>query len=105
MRAPADPGLQPERTVLAWGRTLLAVGVLGASFLRWVAHLGMWVVLLSLVAIGISMAIYATQRRRYRRQTRGIHRERLHADPASVIAISCAVALMSVLAGAIVLWV
>lgn len=52
--APADPGLQPERTVLAWGRTLLAIGVIGVSYLRWLPHFGAWTVLLSLLAIGIA---------------------------------------------------
>ena len=34
----SDPGLQPERTTLAWTRTVVAMLVVGAVMLRW-AHL------------------------------------------------------------------
>ncbi|WP_173834737.1 DUF202 domain-containing protein [Kocuria massiliensis] len=95
---PADPGLQPERTVLAWGRTVLAVGVIGASFLRWVPTFGPWVVILSLLAALTSTGIYLTQRRRYRRQSHGLRHGQLHADPLAVGLASLAVAVMSVIA-------
>ncbi|TFI14511.1 DUF202 domain-containing protein, partial [Micrococcus endophyticus] len=42
MRLHHDPGLQPERTVMSWGRTVLALGVLSLMFLRWWPAVGAW---------------------------------------------------------------
>lgn len=100
--APADAGLQPERTVLSWGRTLLAVGVVGAGFLRWLPHFGWWVVLLTVLAWVIAAAIHATQRRRYGRHSRGVRHESLSADPVAVLSTAAAVAGLSLAGIAIV---
>lgn len=39
-RPHGDPGLQPERTVLAWGRTTLTLVTASAIFLRWIPEHG-----------------------------------------------------------------
>ncbi|WP_238147666.1 DUF202 domain-containing protein [Rothia uropygioeca] len=101
--SPADPGLQPERTALAWGRTLLAVGVVGAGFLRWLPHFGWWVVLLALLAWLVSLSIYGTQRRRYRRQSRGVRHGSLSAAPVAVLGTGAAVACLCVIGVVIIL--
>lgn len=62
-----DPGLQPERTTLAWGRTLLALLTVSTLFLRWIEHHGLFVLTLWGVSLITAAAIFATQRARYER--------------------------------------
>lgn len=85
-----DPGLQPERTVLAWGRTLLGFTMVSAVFLRWLPHYGAWMLVLVATAGLTSAVIHGSQRRRYRRQVRGIHTNGLRADVTGVLALTAA---------------
>lgn len=75
-----DPGLQPERTTLAWGRTMLALVTVSAIFLRWLPHHGLPILLLFAVATGATTAIYFTQRCRYSASSHGIRQENVEAD-------------------------
>ena len=66
--APFDAGLQPERTLLAWRRTSLALAVgamitirLGAPTLGFVAGI------IGIVSLGFAAAAYAMSTTRYRR--------------------------------------
>ena len=54
---PFDPGLQPERTVLAWQRTSLAVAVINLGVIRVAGQLGEFYVWCG--ASGIVLAIIA----------------------------------------------
>ncbi|WP_308221440.1 DUF202 domain-containing protein [Kocuria flava] len=85
-----DPGLQPERTTMAWGRTLMAFVVVAAVFLRWISHHGPFVLVLFALACLSAGAIYLTQRPRYARGARGIARERAEPEVAAVLATSVA---------------
>lgn len=67
-----DPGLQPERTALAWARTMMALVTVSAIFLRWLPHHGMPVLLLVGVSLATAAGIYLTQRRRYSASAQGI---------------------------------
>lgn len=67
-----DPGLQPERTALAWARTMMALVTVSAIFLRWLPHHGPPVLLLVGVSMVTAAAIYLTQRHRYRASVHGI---------------------------------
>lgn len=80
-----DPGLQPERTVMSWDRTLLALFVVAAMLLRWYPAVG----LAALVPAGLcgaaALVIHLTQRRRYAVQSTGIAAERVAADVFAVL--------------------
>ena len=91
MRLHHDPGLQPERTVMSWGRTVLALGVLSLTFLRWWPAVGAWAFGPAVVAAVGGAAVLAPQRRRYVAQSRGIAGERARPALASV---ACVVALV-----------
>ncbi|MCH8560863.1 DUF202 domain-containing protein [Nesterenkonia sp. LB17] len=93
----ADPGLQPERTVLSWGRTMMLFALVGAVFLRWLPHYGFWTVGLTLSCAVVAGAIYLTQRRRYSRQSRGIAAERVEADVPAVLVTTLAVVVLGIL--------
>lgn len=65
--APFDPGLQVERTLLAWRRTTLAVAVVSASGIRFTAPIIGW----AAVAAGtggltLAMIAYLATGTRYR---------------------------------------
>lgn len=102
LRAHDDPGLQPERTVMSWGRTTLSLFVVSAVFLRWMPHYGWPILLLVGVAAGGALAIYATQRRRYHVRAHGIAAGRFAADAVAVLSTAGAVFVLGLLALAVV---
>lgn len=59
-----DPGLQPERTALAWHRTSVAFVAAACLFLRWVHSLGPAV--LAMLALSGGLAAYTILRTRRR---------------------------------------
>lgn len=63
-----DPGLQPERTLLAWRRTCLAFGVASLVGMRFtLEQLGLFSVLAGLVGAGLAVAACALAATGYRR--------------------------------------
>lgn len=102
-RAHQDPGLQPERTVMSWGRTTLSLCVAGAIFLRWTPHYGVGALLMVLVAVGLAGGIYLSQRRRYAVRAMGLAAERIHADVAAVFWMSASVLVIGTLGLVVVL--
>ncbi|WP_372698850.1 DUF202 domain-containing protein [Arthrobacter sp. JSM 101049] len=102
-RAHDDPGLQPERTVMSWGRTTLSLFVVSAVFLRWMPHYGLPILLLVVLAAGGALAIYTTQRRRYHTRAQGIAAGRFAADAAAVFFTAGAVFVLGLLALLVVL--
>ncbi|RAX16683.1 DUF202 domain-containing protein [Pseudarthrobacter sp. AG30] len=84
-RPHGDPGLQPERTALAWGRTMLALVTASAFFLRWLPAYGPPILMLPAVSGGAALAIYLTQRRRYRARSHGLAGESIEADLSAVL--------------------
>lgn len=75
MNTPFDIGLQPERTLLAWRRTCLALGVASAVIVRFAAEaIGPAAVFLGLAGLTLAVGGYLHAARRYR----NVH-QRLHA--------------------------
>jgi putative membrane protein len=63
-----DAGLQPERTFLAWQRTVLALGVACAAGVRYVTEVaGLAAVFAGVAGLGLAIAAYVGARLRYRR--------------------------------------
>lgn len=90
-RALFDPGLQPERTELAWRRTALgiAVGSLVALRLLPAVFQNPWWVLPGLVGIGFGAALWMLSRSRFRRANDVLLREReLSALPGAGLLLS-----------------
>ncbi|MGK9063777.1 DUF202 domain-containing protein [Stutzerimonas chloritidismutans] len=92
-----DPGLQPERTSLAWGRTLLTLITVSALFLRWMPYHGAFVGSLVALSLLTALGIWLTQQRRYNRSASGLKSGRIQADLVSVIWLGVAVVALSVL--------
>lgn len=67
MTAPIDPGLQPERTALAWRRTLLALAVGALVSVRVLPGvLGPWTVATGLAGVGAAAGLWFASSRRSR---------------------------------------
>lgn len=65
---PRDPGLQPERTTLAWQRAALALAVVGAAMLQllW-PMIGPWALLPCGVVVAGAAVLFVSATGRYRR--------------------------------------
>lgn len=103
--AHGDIGLQPERTLLAWRRTILAMVVCSCFFLRWVPHHGWLAVLPAGLCLAVAGLAWLRLRRRYVAQVKGVRDEtvatgvRVHLLLAVCVTLMCGVELV-----AIVLW-
>ncbi len=88
LRPHADPGLQPERTSLAWGRTVVSCCAATAILLRWMGHFGAAVLALIALLVAAALTILLSQRRRYDRHARGVDREQLGPNPWGVLGMT-----------------
>lgn len=100
-RTHADPGLQPERTLLSWTRTLMLMLVVGGFFIRWAPYYGAVVLGLFGAAALVAVGVWAGQRRRYALADAGIAAEQY--PPAVGGALSLSLAVMGLGGVALVL--
>ncbi len=103
MTGPADPGLQAERTSLAWTRTAVALVAVALLVLRVAERLGAAGIGAIAVATVGAVLIVAAHRRRYRRASASLREER--GDPAitATIAMSGGAVLLGIVAMAAIL--
>ncbi|UYQ77424.1 DUF202 domain-containing protein [Glutamicibacter sp. JL.03c] len=99
--APRDPGLQPERTVMAWSRTMYSFFITGAIFLHWLPAIGASAIWLCALSVLAGLGILGSQRTRYRRMDQQLRRQRMQADATAVLATTAL--LVIVAAGALAL--
>lgn len=92
-----DPGLQPERTDLAWGRTTLSLVIAAAVFLRWLPHHGWFVITLISVSITTAWAIDFTRKHRFQRAVQGINQGQMPSDAGSTAAVAASVVILALL--------
>ncbi|XAS63720.1 DUF202 domain-containing protein [Micrococcaceae bacterium Sec5.8] len=89
-----DPGLQPERTDLAWRRTALTLVTAACVFLRWVPLHGWFAGTLVAAALLAAVGIALTQRHRYHHHAGGIGGAAMAANIRGTAAIAgCVVVL------------
>jgi hypothetical protein len=92
-----DPGLQPERTVLAWRRTLMTLIICCTLFLRWIPHFGLWALLPVIGALVACLLVQVGLNARYRKSTKGMCLERIPAPLREVVVLGMTVILLSLI--------
>ena len=96
MQRHSDPGLQPERTTMAWTRTLVAFLVVSGLSMRVSASVhDAAFMIIAVIAMFAALNIMVRQSGRYRRTNDGLTQERIKPQVTSVIVMSAAVALLA----------
>lgn len=98
-----DPGLQPERTTLAWTRTTVSFAVAAAILLRWLPHYGVLVIALILLMAGIAAGIYFSQSTRHRASVQGLRSGRIRPQVGPIIAMTAGMVVFGV-SGIVLIW-
>lgn len=96
-----DDGLQPERTLLAWGRTLLSMLVASLFLLRWLPIHGVLAAGMIGATLVVAVLIWVSQQHRYRHRVAGMTSARLAPDATAVLGLGAMVTLL----GAGALWI
>nr|WP_176459355.1 MULTISPECIES: DUF202 domain-containing protein [unclassified Rhodococcus (in: high G+C Gram-positive bacteria)] len=99
----SDPGLQPERTSLSWHRTQASLIIVSVLFVRWYPTWGAFAFAPVALACTTTLAISATQRRRYERSCASIAAAPLGPDIGGAIAIAASCAAIGAAGTAVLL--
>ena len=91
-----DPGLQPERTQLAWTRTVISMLLVSAVMLRWAGVYGPAVRRLAGALLTRAVFIVSTQQRRYLPAAQGLSQERVQPGVFAVVALTAALLLLGI---------
>lgn len=89
-----DRGLQPERTLLAWRRTCLALAVGGALGVRLTSHLGLAAALAGVVCIVAASGAGLATGGRYHRMHLSLVATGWHTEGAGPLAVLTGAALL-----------
>ncbi|AKK12158.1 DUF202 domain-containing protein [Corynebacterium uterequi] len=83
-----DPGLQPERTALSWGRTVLALLVCASTLLRWAGMYPSVIVVLALVLALLAVTLLLAGHHRYQREAHSLAKERVQPNVVAVLLVT-----------------
>lgn len=92
-----DPGLQPERTLLAWRRTLMTLLGVCTLFLRWIPRFGLIALLPIMFSLTVGILIQIALNARYRKSIKGLKQERIPAPLREVVVLGGTVMVLSLL--------
>lgn len=96
-----DPGLQAERTAMAWQRTALGVGAVGALLVHHAGGLSLETVP-GLLALAAALALLLAAERRYVTAVRRVREGLPTTSPALVRSVTATVVLLAVASAALV---
>jgi len=101
---PADAGLQPERTSLAWTRTSCSLVVVGLLGLRWAGALGGSLLLVAVLGCAAMLLLLAVTGRRSRRLGGALHSptQTMSAPLAPVLALLAVVLALGITCAVVV---
>lgn len=97
----ADPGLQPERTTLAWQRTAISFLAASLLFLRWATQHGPVVAVVVVMAVATATWMFFHTRTRLRRVAHRFPEPGLEPATREVVVVTMATAALALAA----LWV
>lgn len=92
-----DPGLQPERTLLAWRRTSMTLLVVCTLFLRWIPPFGLIALLPVIFSLTAGILVQIGLNARYRKSTKGLKQERIPAPFREVVVLGGTVIVLSLM--------